>query len=141
MLFDQSIEWWLVGVFLSSHTHSTGTSVLESRYDEIIAKPTASDSGRNRPRAAPLHEERRNEHGQDAEHGQEARYCCLGIAPPDSHGNGIGLLHLGMDVLHFDRRFIDQNAHRQGQPAQRHQVDRLPVAARASTEPSSAREC
>ena len=34
----------------SSQTDSTGTTVLERRYDEIMAKPTASDSGTNSDR-------------------------------------------------------------------------------------------
>lgn len=32
-----------------------------------------------------------------------------------------------MNVLDFDRRFIDENAHRESQAAQRHQVDGLPT--------------
>ena len=39
--------------FSSSQTLRTGTNVLESRYDVIIAPPTASDSGTNRARTAP----------------------------------------------------------------------------------------
>src|SRR5580658_10184714 len=35
---------------LSSQTDRTGTNVLDKRYDEIMAKPTASDSGRNSDR-------------------------------------------------------------------------------------------
>src|SRR5580692_150142 len=35
---------------LSIQTDSTGTIVLDSRYDEIMAKPTASDNGKNRER-------------------------------------------------------------------------------------------
>ena len=31
----------------NSHTHTIGTSVLDSKYDEIIAKPTAKASGMN----------------------------------------------------------------------------------------------
>src|SRR5581483_4829753 len=42
-----------LSTLFSSHTDSTGTKVLESRYDEIIAKPTASDSGTNSARADP----------------------------------------------------------------------------------------
>ena len=39
-----------VPLCLSTQTAITGTSVPESRYDEIMAKPTASDSGRNSER-------------------------------------------------------------------------------------------
>ena len=35
-----------------SHTDSTGTSVLDSRYEAIIEKPTASVSGKNSERPA-----------------------------------------------------------------------------------------
>ena len=38
----------------AASTDSTGTSVLESRNDAIIAKPTASDSGTNSERATPV---------------------------------------------------------------------------------------
>ena len=37
-----------------SQVASTGTSVLDSTYDEIIAKPTASESGTNSWRPAPV---------------------------------------------------------------------------------------
>ena len=36
------------------------------------------------------------------------------------------MLELRMDVLHLDGRFIDQDADGQRQPAQRHEVDRVP---------------
>ncbi len=39
--------------FSSSQTLMTGTNVLESRYEVIIAPPTASDSGTNSARTAP----------------------------------------------------------------------------------------
>ena len=90
-----------------------------------MAKPTASDSGTNRARAEPLHEERGNEDGQDAEHGQQPRHRRLGVAAPHRQGHGVGAGHLRVDVLHLDGRLIDQDAHGQRQPAQRHQVDRL----------------
>ena len=41
------------GAVRSSQTERTGTNVLESRYEAIIAKPTASDSGTNSAWAAP----------------------------------------------------------------------------------------
>ena len=37
----------------NSHVAKTGTSVLDSTNDEIIAKPTASDSGTNSWRPTP----------------------------------------------------------------------------------------
>ena len=36
------------------------------------------------------------------------------------------MLELRVDVLDLDGRLVDQDADRQGQAAQRHQVDRLP---------------
>src|SRR5262249_51448505 len=41
-------------VAFSSHTDSTGTKVLESKYDAISEKPTASDSGTKSACAAPV---------------------------------------------------------------------------------------
>ena len=49
-----------------------GTNVLDSKYDEIIAKPTASVSGMNKRPERVAHHERRDEHREDAEQRQEA---------------------------------------------------------------------
>ena len=72
-----------------------------------------------------LHEERRQEHRQDAEHGQEPGHRRVHVPPPDGQGDRVGLLHLVVDVLDLDGRLVHQDADRQRQPAQRHQVDRL----------------
>ena len=110
----------------SSQTEMTGTNMLESRYEVIIEKPTARASGTNMLRAAPSMKNDRQEHGQDAQHRQQARHRRLAVAAPDRQGHGIGVLHLRVDVLDLDRRLIDQDADRQRQAAERHQVDRLP---------------
>src|SRR6266404_6085898 len=41
---------WVAPWCFNSQTDSTGTTVLERTYDEIMAKPTASDSGTNSER-------------------------------------------------------------------------------------------
>ena len=54
----------------------------------------------------------------------------------------LAALHLRVNVLDLDRRFVDQNADRQRQPAQRHQVDRLPgQPQRHHRAPSAPAEC
>ena len=45
---------WCVPGLRSIQTDSTGTNVLESRYDPTIEKPTARASGTNRLCAAPV---------------------------------------------------------------------------------------
>jgi len=49
--FCASAAWGAWG--RSSQVATTGTKVLDSRYEAIIEKPTASDTGTNSPRAAP----------------------------------------------------------------------------------------
>ena len=45
---------WVPWRFSSSQTLITGTKVLESRYEVIIAPPTASESGTNSARTGPV---------------------------------------------------------------------------------------
>ena len=47
------------------------------------------------------------------------------LPQPHRPGERAGLLHLGVDVLDLDGRLVHQDADRQRQAAQRHQVDRL----------------
>ena len=51
-----------------------------------------------------------DEDGQDAEHGQEARHGGLGVAPADRPGDVGRVLKLRVNILHFHRRLIDQDA-------------------------------
>ena len=67
-----------------------------------------------------------DEHGQDAEHGQEPRDGRLGVAQSRTARAIDGALRqLGVDVLDLDGRLVHQDADGQRQAAQRHQVDRL----------------
>ena len=111
--------------FSSSQTERTGTNVLESRYDVIIAPPTASDSGTNKARTAPCHDERGDEHREDAQERQQTRDRRFHVSLPDGSRHRRRVLHLGVDVLDLDRRLVDQDADGQGQPAQGHDVDRI----------------
>ena len=101
--------------------------MLDSRYDAIIAKPTASDSGTNSDRAAPC---MKNDETNTARMHSIANNRGTAVsARAIQHGlrDRVGTaLHLRVDVLDLDRRLVDQNADRQRQAAQRHQVDRLP---------------
>ena len=72
-----------------------------------------------------FHEERRYEHSQHTQHGQQAGDGCFPIPQTNGAGDARRVLELRVNVLHFDGRLIDQNADRQGQPAQRHHVERL----------------
>ena len=105
---------------------STGTSVLESRYDATIANPTASDSGTNKLRAAPC---MKNDGMKTAR--------MHSIASRSGHGGFGGRVERGarerfaarqvrVDVLDGDGRLVDEDADGQRQPAERHDVDRLP---------------
>ena len=109
----------------SSHVESTGTNVLDRRYDAIIAKPTASDSGTNSAWAAPC---MKNDGTNTAR--MQSMASSRGTAVSTLPWRTAGATDrvpsiLRVNVLDFDRRFVDQNADRQGQAAQRHQVDRL----------------
>ena len=112
--------------FSSSQTLRTGTKVLESRYDVIIAPPTASDSGTNSARTAPC----MMNDGMNTErmHKQRQQPGDRRLHVPLPHGarHRRRVLHLGVDVLDLDGRLVDQDADGQGQPAQGHDVDRVP---------------
>ena len=99
--------------------------MLESRYDVIIAPPTASDSGTNSDRTAPcmmndgMNTERMHKQRQQPRDGR------LHVPLPHGAGHRRRVLHLRVDVLDLDRRLVDQDADRQRQAAQRHDVDRV----------------
>ena len=109
----------------SSQTDSTGTNVLDRRYEAIIAKPTASASGTNSARAAPC---MKNDGMNTARMQSIASSRGTAVsALPSRTARAIESVcaHLRVDVLDLDRRLVDQDADRQGQAAERHQVDRL----------------
>src|SRR3981189_1705762 len=71
------------------------------------------------------HEEGRNEHRQNAEHGHEPGQRGLGRGLARGAGKAATIGKTGMDVLDGDRRLVDQDADSQRQPTQGHDVDRL----------------
>ena len=100
--------------------------MLESRYEATIAKPTASDSGTNSACAAPcMKNDGMNTARMQSIASSRGTAVSL-VAPPDRPGDRRRALHLVVDVLDLDGRLVDQDADRQRQAAQRHEVDRLP---------------
>ena len=72
-----------------------------------------------------VHDECRDEYGQDAQEGQQDRHR-RGLLPRSTAVAIIGVLsHLHVHVLDGHRRHVDQDADRQRHPAQRHDVDRV----------------
>ena len=120
-------------VLEQSRRDSTGTSVLDSRYDVIMAKPTASDSGTNSDRTgssmmkAGMNTDRM--HSMASRRGTAVSHA----AALDGPGQGRRVLHLHVDVLDRHGRLIHQDADGQGQAAQRHDVDRVARSATGRT--------
>ena len=73
----------------------------------------------------PLHEERRQEHREDAKHRQEPRDRRVQVPLTHGRGDRAGPFHLVVDVLDLDGRLVDQDADGQRQAAEGHEVDRL----------------
>ena len=99
--------------------------MVDSRKAMIMAKPTAIDSGTNRPLAAPSI---KNEGMNTARmHNAASRLGTIVSAVPAANGRGEGggLAHPRVDVLDHHRPFIHQDAHGEGESAEGHQVDRL----------------
>jgi hypothetical protein len=104
----------------------TGTNVLDRMYEASIAKPTASDSGTNSAWAAPC---MKNDDTNTARMQSIASSRGNAVSAEPSRtawASGLPALQVGVNVLDRHRRFVHQNADRQRQAAQRHQVDRLP---------------
>ena len=102
-----------------------GTNMLESKYDEIMANPTAQGQRHEQRPERVGHDERRDEHRQDAEQRQEPRHR-RGVARlQHRRGDVRRVLHLHVRVLDRHRRLVDQDADRQRHAAQRHDVDRV----------------
>ena len=116
---------WVPWRFSSSQTLRTGTNVLESRYDVTIAPPTASDSGTNSARTGPVMMNDGMNTREDAQERQQPGYRRLHVPLPHGPGHRRRVLHLGVDVLDLDGRLVDQDADRQRQSAQGHDVDRV----------------
>src|SRR3984893_10206148 len=71
------------------------------------------------------HEEGRNEHRQNAEHGDEPGQRRLGRGLARGTGKAAAISKTGVDVLDGDCRLVDQDADGQRQPAQGHDIDGL----------------
>ena len=97
--------------------------VLDSRYDVIMAKPTASDSGTNSERTgSAMMNAGMN---TDRMHTIASRRGTAVSLLPRSHrpGQRRSVLHLRVDVLERDGRLVDEDADGQGQAAEGHDVD------------------
>ena len=70
-------------------------------------------------------EEHRHEHDADAQHRDESRHHDLRGAVHDRGLDVLALFEMPVDVLDRHRRFVDQDADRERQPAQRHDVERF----------------
>ena len=90
-----------------------------------MEKPTASDSGTNSSRAAPC---MKNDGKNTARmQSMASRRGTAVSALPSRTARAMlrRVLDLRVDVLDLDGRLVHQDADRQGQAAQRHQVERL----------------
>ena len=93
---------------------------------------------RQRHEQIPRHarqEKHRDEHDANAQRGDKRRQRDLLRAVQNRLDGRLAQRHLAVDVLQLDGRVVHQNADRQRQPAQRHQVDRL--AQRAKSRPAT----
>ncbi len=73
-----------------------------------------------------LHEKRGGKNRYHAEHRQEPGDHHFAACFEHRATYGLGATEMGMDVLDRDDRFVHQNSDSEGEPAQRHQVERLP---------------
>ena len=110
---------------LSRHTHRIGTNVLESRYDEIMANPTARVSGMNSDRSgsAMMNAGMNTDRMQSNASSRGTAVALLRVQ--HRRGDVRRVLHLHVHVLDRHRRLVDQDADRQRHAAQRHDVDRV----------------
>ncbi len=105
---------------------NTGTRLLDSRYDAIIENATASDSGTKSCRLTPT---MKNDGTNTArmQNIESRRAIAVRLhASTTARARETPGQHLRVNVLDLHRRLIHQHAHRQRQPAQRHDVDGLP---------------
>jgi hypothetical protein len=93
-------------------------------YDATIAKTTASASGTKEARDA-RKKEHRHEHDADAKRRHERRNADLAGADQDRFLERSAEMQVAFDVLDRHDRLVDEDAHRQREAAERHQVERL----------------
>ena len=68
----------------------------------------------------------REEDDADGERGSEGRHGDLSRAVEDGDGERLPHVAVAVDVLHLDGGVVDQHADGEGEPAERHQIERLP---------------
>ena len=110
---------------LTMCTHRIGTNMIESRYAEIMANPTARVSGMNSDRSGSF----MINAGMNTDRMQSSA-SRIGTAvalarAQHRRGDVWRLPHLHVHVLDGHRRHIDEDADRQRHAAQRHDVDRV----------------
>ena len=109
----------------SSQTDSTGTSELERRNDAIMAKPTASDSGTKSDRDTPVMKNDGTNTATTDSIASSRGTTTSPLASSTAARDRRAARQVRVDVLDRDRRFVDEDADRQRQAAERHDVDRL----------------
>jgi hypothetical protein len=116
-------------------------------HDRLLAEPVARERRHERPRQQErrehrehdrqrerleqeagdaAQEEHRQEHHADAQHRHQRRQHDLLRAVHDGLFDRLAHLQVRVDVLDRHRRVVDEDADREGEPRQRHDVDRLP---------------
>ena len=90
-----------------------------------MANTTASASGTNRNLRHAGQKEHGHKHDADAKRGDECRHRDLLRAVENRALHFLALGEVALDVLDFHRGVVHQNAHRQRQAAQGHDVDGL----------------
>ncbi len=115
---------------------SVGTSVRERMYDASIANTTASGERHEQVARHAREKEHRHEHDADAQASTRAREPRSRPRLRESHRAGsLPMCRVPFDVLDRHRGIVDENAHREREAAERHDVDGLARAraARAAT--------
>ena len=99
--------------------------MLPRKYEVAIEKATASDRGTNKAPRGALHAERGQKHGDDTKHREQPGHDHLEarVEHMALEARSRARDQMRMNVLDDDRGLVDQNAHRQGQAAQGHDVD------------------
>jgi hypothetical protein len=106
-----------------------GTTVREE-YEASMANETASANGTNNY-SNTSKEKHRHEHDADRQSGDEGRNCNLLGTIENRVFDFFAKSKVAVDVLDFHGRVIDQDADRQRQPAERHDIDGFAQCAQA----------
>ena len=90
-----------------------------------MAKITASASGENRYFATPERKKDRNKNDADTQGRHESREGNLSCTIANRVQRRLTFSQVTIDVFDRHRGVVDENANRQGEPAQGHDVERL----------------